>query len=202
MRRYGWPVLVAAALAAWALNASRVGNQVEGCPKGCAVADERRDGPLRVMSLNMLHGFPRFDRLRERLDLIAEETLHQDADIVCLQEVPWAPHIGGAAQDLAERTGLNHVYFRANGNRWTILFEEGEAILSRYPLRDVRRTAAPSRVLRTPRGAGGNGHHPLGRRASLRDPPHQRRSPSQSQASRVADGLRGQERYGPSHRCR
>jgi len=71
------------------------------------------------------------------LDLIAQEIRRQDADIVCLQEVPWAPHIGSAAQYLAARTGLNHVYFRANGNRWTILFEEGEAILSRYPLRDV-----------------------------------------------------------------
>ncbi|TKJ30509.1 MAG: hypothetical protein CEE40_04740 [Chloroflexi bacterium B3_Chlor] len=137
MRRYGWPVLVAAALTVWALNASRVGDRVEGCPEGCAVAGERRDGSLRVISLNILHGFPRFDRLRKRLDLIAEEVHRQDADIVCLQEVPWAPHIGSAAQYLAARTGLNHVYFRANGNRWTILFEEGEAILSRYPLRDV-----------------------------------------------------------------
>ena len=33
--------------------------------------------------------------------------------------------------------GLNYVYLRANGNRWAILFEEGEAILSRYPLRGV-----------------------------------------------------------------
>jgi len=65
MRRYGWPVLVAAALTVWALNVSRVGDRVEGCPEGCAVAGERRDGSLRVISLNMLHGFPRFDRLRK-----------------------------------------------------------------------------------------------------------------------------------------
>jgi endonuclease/exonuclease/phosphatase family metal-dependent hydrolase len=32
---------------------------------------------------------------------------------------------------------MNHASLRANGNRWTILFEEGEAILSRYPLQDV-----------------------------------------------------------------
>ncbi len=31
---------------------------------------------------------------------------------------------------------MNYLYLRANGNRRAILFEEGEAILSRYPLRD------------------------------------------------------------------
>jgi endonuclease/exonuclease/phosphatase family metal-dependent hydrolase len=85
----------------------------------------------------MLHGFPRFEHLQERLDLIAEEIRRQDADIVCLQEVPWTLHLVGAAEYLARRTGLNHLYLRANGNRWAILFEEGEAILSRYPLRDA-----------------------------------------------------------------
>jgi endonuclease/exonuclease/phosphatase family metal-dependent hydrolase len=58
-------------------------------------------------------------------------------DIACLQEVPWTPHLGSGARYLARETGLNHLYLRANGNRWAILFEEGEAILSRYPLRDV-----------------------------------------------------------------
>jgi endonuclease/exonuclease/phosphatase family metal-dependent hydrolase len=130
-------VVVVGLLAPWVLNASRAGTRVEGCPEDCATVGERREGPLRVMSLNMLHGFPRFEHLGERLDLIAEEIRRQDADIVCLQEVPWTPHLGGAAQYLAERTGFNHLYLRANGNRWAVLFEEGEAILSRYPLRDA-----------------------------------------------------------------
>jgi endonuclease/exonuclease/phosphatase family metal-dependent hydrolase len=89
------------------------------------------------MSLNMLHGFPRFERFTERLDLLAQEIGARDPDIVCLQEVPWVPRLGNAAQYLSGRTGLNYVYLRANGNRWAILFEEGEAIFSRYPLKDV-----------------------------------------------------------------
>jgi len=138
IRRYGWLLVVALVLlTVWVLNASRVGTRVEGCPEGCAAHRQRREEPLRVLSLNMLHGFPRFQHLQQRLDLIAEEIGRLDADIVCLQEVPWTPHLGGAAQYLGEATGLNHIYLRANGNRWTILFEEGEAILSRYPLRDV-----------------------------------------------------------------
>ncbi|MDH4208647.1 MAG: endonuclease/exonuclease/phosphatase family protein [Anaerolineae bacterium] len=137
LRRYGWLLPAAALLSYWIINASRSGNRVEGCPEGCVTANPRRDGSLRVMSLNMLHGFPRFRHLSERLVIIAGEIERLDADIVCLQEVPWSPQFGNAAQYLAEQTGLNHAYLRANGNRWAILFEEGEAILSRYPLREV-----------------------------------------------------------------
>jgi endonuclease/exonuclease/phosphatase family metal-dependent hydrolase len=133
-----WLALLGLPLAiAWLLNASRPGTRVEGCAQGCASAAPRRDATVRVMSLNVLHGFPRFERLRQRLDLIANEIRRQDVDIACLQEVPWTPHLGSAARYLARETGLNHLYLRANGNRWTILFEEGEAILSRYPLRHV-----------------------------------------------------------------
>jgi endonuclease/exonuclease/phosphatase family metal-dependent hydrolase len=121
----------------WILNASRPGAQVGGCRSECATPSTRREGPLRVISLNILHGFPRFENLQQRLDLIAGEIRRQDADIVCLQEAPWNPWLGNAAGYLARQTGMNYVYLRANGNRWAILFEEGEAILSRYPLTDA-----------------------------------------------------------------
>jgi len=120
--RWGGLLLAGLLLTAWVLSASRPGSRAEG--------------PLRVMSLNVLHGFPRFEHLSRRLDLIAAEIRRQDADIVCLQEVPWTLRLGSGASYLADRTGLNYLYLRANGNRWAILFEEGEAILSRYPLRD------------------------------------------------------------------
>jgi endonuclease/exonuclease/phosphatase family metal-dependent hydrolase len=127
-------------LGVWALNASRIGARVEGCPERCAWTPQppttsRPPGRLRVVSLNILHGFPLFRYLDERLDLIAAEIRRLDADIVFLQEVPW--HWGSAARELAEQTGLYFLYVRATGNRWTLLFEEGEAILSRYPLRDA-----------------------------------------------------------------
>ncbi len=142
IRRYGWvlAIIVVVVAGVWVFDVSRAGTRAEGCPIGCASAGERREGPLRVMSLNVLHGFPRFQRLSERLDLLAEEIGAQDADIVCLQEVPWTRQLGSGAAYLAERTGLNHLYLRANGNRWAMLFEEGEAILSRFPLDEVRIT--------------------------------------------------------------
>ncbi len=129
-------LLLGALFASWLLNVSKAGTGVAGCPHGCATANERREGPLRVMSLNLLHGFPKFGQLSNRLDLIAAEIRATDVDIVALQEMPWTPGIGSAAEYLAERSGLNHLYLRANGNRHAILFEEGEAILSRYPLKD------------------------------------------------------------------
>ena len=122
---------------AWVLCASRPGTQVDGCPQGCAEPARRETGELRVMSLNVLHGFPHFEYLQQRLDRIGAEIRRQEADIVCLQEVPWTASRGSAADYLARATGLNYVYLRANGNRWAILFEEGEAILSRYPLQDI-----------------------------------------------------------------
>ncbi len=120
---------------AWVLHASRPGQQVEGCPEGCASAAARREGPLRVLSFNVLHDFPRFRHLRARLAHITAAIRELDPDVVCLQEVPW--RWGSTAQRLAKELGLNYVYVRANGNRWAILFEEGEAILSRYPLREA-----------------------------------------------------------------
>jgi endonuclease/exonuclease/phosphatase family metal-dependent hydrolase len=145
-RSAGLALAAALLLACWLLNVSRPGTPAAGCLEHCSQPGETPDGPLQVMSLNMLHGFPRFERLRERLDLLAGEIRMREPDIVCLQEVPWAPHIGNAAQYLAERTGLNYVYLRANGNRWAILFEEGEAILSRYPLEDVTFTELQPRA--------------------------------------------------------
>jgi endonuclease/exonuclease/phosphatase family metal-dependent hydrolase len=61
-----------------------------------------------------------------------------DPDIVLLQEVPWTIKTGNVARYIATQLAMNHVYIRANGNRWAIGFEEGEAILSRFPLKDPR----------------------------------------------------------------
>ncbi len=138
-RRLAWLLIAVGALTLWVLNASQPGTAVEGCLEGCAIV-RPDDGALRVMSLNMLHDFPRFAFLPQRLDLIAAEIRRLDADIVLLQEAPWTWRTGSAAAYLGRATGLNDAFLRANGNRWAMLFEEGEAILSRFPLRDVRFT--------------------------------------------------------------
>jgi endonuclease/exonuclease/phosphatase family metal-dependent hydrolase len=136
-RRLGWLILGLAivGLVLWIPNVSKPGDEAEGCLQGCAVTRSQDDGQLRVVSLNVLHDFPRYDSLPQRLDLVAGEILRLDADIVLLQEVPWTDGIGYGAKYLAERVGMNYVYLRANGNHNAIRFEEGEAILSAYPLK-------------------------------------------------------------------
>jgi endonuclease/exonuclease/phosphatase family metal-dependent hydrolase len=139
------PVLLALLLL-YLVNASKPGRQVEGCSAGCAAASARRPGPLRVLDLNMLHGFPDFKDLPARVELIAQEVRRLDADVVLLQEVPWTIKTGSVARSLAGELGYNYLYYRASGNKSLIFFEQGEVILSRFPLRDQRSTLLAPRV--------------------------------------------------------
>ena len=147
-RRWLWLLLAVlpGLLAFYLFNASQPGRQVEGCPAGCALASARRPGPLRMMNLNMLHGFPDFKDLPARVELIAQEVRRLDADVLLLQEVPWTIRTGSVARSLAAELGYNYLYYRASGNRSLIFFEEGEAILSRFPLHDPRPAVLMPRV--------------------------------------------------------
>jgi endonuclease/exonuclease/phosphatase family metal-dependent hydrolase len=136
-RRTQWiALLLVAMLVTWVLNASTAGRRATGCPQGCASQPVRSGSLFKVISMNVLHDFPRFQSLANRLDLIAEEILHQEADLILLQEVPWTPGAGDGARRIAQKVGFNYLYLRAQGNRWAILFENGVAILSRFPLLD------------------------------------------------------------------
>lgn len=121
-------------LLALIFNASRPGTQVEGCPAGCAATEDGSGDVLRILSLNVLHGYRTSGNRMRRLDLIAGEVRRLRPDIIVLQEVPWSLRLGNGAEYLARELAFNHAYLRANGNRHAILFEEGLAILSRYPL--------------------------------------------------------------------
>jgi endonuclease/exonuclease/phosphatase family metal-dependent hydrolase len=128
------------------VNASLPGRSVEGCPDGCSSTAETSDVSLKVVSLNMLHGIPLFRDLELRVSLIAGEIKRLDADVAILQEVPWTIKTGNVAEVLGKQLGYNYLYVRANGNKHLITFEEGEAILSRYPLKDVIFTELRPRV--------------------------------------------------------
>jgi endonuclease/exonuclease/phosphatase family metal-dependent hydrolase len=127
-------LLLVLGMLAFLLNVSIPGRDVEGCLHGCAETFNGHAGTLRVLSLNVLHGHPDFEWLPERLSLIAAEIERLEVDIALLQEVPWTRYLENGAAYLAERTGMNSAYLRANGNRWLIGFEEGEVVLSRHPL--------------------------------------------------------------------
>ena len=139
-------LLILGLVTSFVLNVSRPGRSVQGCPSGCVTAPARLAGPLRLVSFNMLHGFPDFKNLPARLDWIARELRRLDADVVLLNEVPWTPRTGSAAAWLAEQLGYNYLYYRSSGNKGLIFFEEGETILSRFPLQDALSAQLSPRV--------------------------------------------------------
>ncbi len=99
---------------------------------------------LRLLQLNAYHGYPAgggrllqpasaSDR-RERADRLAAAIARLRPDIVVLQEA-WCTVAEGCLTDrLAGDLDLHAVYARANGSLRWLGFEEGAAILSRFPI--------------------------------------------------------------------
>ncbi len=71
----------------------------------------------------------------------------QGAQVVLLQEVMRTSAFRSDAW-LANRLGMASVYARANGHADAIGFEEGSAVLSRFPVRDVRQVTLGSSASR------------------------------------------------------
>ncbi|MYA08808.1 MAG: serine hydrolase [Holophagales bacterium] len=103
---------------------------------------------LRVLQLNAFHGYPDpegrlvvrehgSDRLR-RAEHLATEVSRLQPDVVVLQEAWCGVHEGCLADYLAGKLGFHAVYARANGSLRWLGFEEGSAILSRFPIADPR----------------------------------------------------------------
>lgn len=101
---------------------------------------------LRVLQLNAHHGYPdregrvlpvaaASDRL-ERAGRFADAIAHLRPDIVVLQEAWCTVAEGCLADRLAKALDLQAVYARANGSLRWLGFEEGSAILSRFPVAD------------------------------------------------------------------
>jgi endonuclease/exonuclease/phosphatase family metal-dependent hydrolase len=88
---------------------------------------------MTVLSANLWHDWPRYRRLPERLEAMARLMEDEGVDIALLQEVARTPSLH-ADRWLAGRLRMSSAYSRANGHEQAIGFEEGLAILSRYPL--------------------------------------------------------------------
>src|SRR5262249_28416684 len=94
---------------------------------------------LRLVDLNVLHGYPDFTDHEERFRDTVTALRALGPDILILQEVWHTTAHGNMAERLAAALNLNYVYTRANGSRRLIGFEEGAAILSRFPIMEARR---------------------------------------------------------------
>ena len=96
---------------------------------------------IRLFNLNVDHGYPDFEDHRNRFaQTVAELKMKSlDADVLVLQEVWNTNKFGNIAELLSGELGMNFAYARANGSRTLIGFEEGSAILSRFPILEARR---------------------------------------------------------------
>jgi endonuclease/exonuclease/phosphatase family metal-dependent hydrolase len=94
---------------------------------------------LRVIDFNVLHGFPDFENQETRFQDTVAAFRALKPDLVILQEAWNTTSHGNMAERLADALRMHYVYARANGSRRLIGFEEGSAVLSRFPIRDARR---------------------------------------------------------------
>jgi endonuclease/exonuclease/phosphatase family metal-dependent hydrolase len=121
----------------------------------CPIDAAADQAPLRVVTLNLLHGGLTSERwgsdneLDERLALVTDELRALDADVVALQEAS----VGGARGDVTVRLAraLGHHHVRQGSTRhmfgsallgrlatWVLDLDEGPAITSRHPLAATR----------------------------------------------------------------
>jgi endonuclease/exonuclease/phosphatase family metal-dependent hydrolase len=87
---------------------------------------------LSVLSANLWHDWPRQRRWLSRLEALAQLVEAERAEVVLLQEVTRTRTLR-ADEWLAGRLNMHCLYARANGHR-AVDFEEGVAVLSRFPL--------------------------------------------------------------------
>jgi endonuclease/exonuclease/phosphatase family metal-dependent hydrolase len=92
--------------------------------------------PITIVSANLWHDWPKYRQCAERLESFASMVKAENADIVLLQEVS---HRSDFHVDtwLSERLGMASAYSRANGHEAGIGFEEGLAVLSRFPIQNL-----------------------------------------------------------------
>ncbi len=100
---------------------------------------------LRVIDFNVLHGYPDFPDQEGRFQDTMAAFQALQPDLLILQEAWTTPRHGSMAKHLGKALHMNYVYARANGSRRLIGFEEGSAILSRFPILEAERFVLPPR---------------------------------------------------------
>ncbi len=120
-------------------------------PVGTQTSAAEPGPPLRILTFNLLHDGPLsgfFDNgthLEARLDMTMQAMKNLDPDVIALQEASQTRVHGNVPEKIARALGMHVVYapatdrifgFRALDRFivWAMGFQEGLAILSRYPI--------------------------------------------------------------------
>ncbi|HVS64285.1 MAG TPA: endonuclease/exonuclease/phosphatase family protein [Thermoanaerobaculia bacterium] len=105
---------------------------------GFARAEPGSPARLRIVSFNVLHGYPELRDPQGRAADLARSLRHLEPDVVLLQEAWCLARQRCLVVRLGEELDMGWAWTGANGSL-LIGFEEGCAILSRFPLIDVER---------------------------------------------------------------
>ena len=89
-----------------------------------------------MVSANLWHDWPRYRNLEDRLESFARQISQLDADVLLVQEVARTTQLQ-VDEWLAKRLHMQAVYARVNGHLNGIGFEEGLAVLTRFPILDM-----------------------------------------------------------------
>jgi endonuclease/exonuclease/phosphatase family metal-dependent hydrolase len=95
------------------------------------------DEQISILTANLWHDWPRHRRFRERLECFLELVIEEDVDVLLLQETARTKDFR-TDEWLSDQLGMAYVYSRANGHVGEIGFEEGLAVLSRFPINSPR----------------------------------------------------------------
>ncbi|MFZ5809066.1 MAG: endonuclease/exonuclease/phosphatase family protein [Chloroflexota bacterium] len=109
---------------------------------------------MTILSANICHTWPRRNFPAQRMDDFVKMVHHYQADILLLQEV-WRSDMIHMHRWLANKLSMNLAYSRTNGDQRHIGFEEGLAILTRFPILATRQKYLRSSL------------HPFARRQAL-----------------------------------
>jgi endonuclease/exonuclease/phosphatase family metal-dependent hydrolase len=94
---------------------------------------------LRLVDFNVLHGYPHFPEQETRARRAVAAIQALDADLIVLQEAWRTQAHGDFVERLATALNMDSAFARANGKLERIGFEEGEAVLSRFPILEAKR---------------------------------------------------------------
>jgi endonuclease/exonuclease/phosphatase family metal-dependent hydrolase len=106
---------------------------IQGCGEG---EESRKEGPgiIHAASFNLLHDWPYYMRIADRLEIAAQGFKRENIDVLGIQEASVTPGIGNSLETLTLRLGYYYVYAHLEGSFDLIKFENGNGVLSRFPI--------------------------------------------------------------------
>jgi endonuclease/exonuclease/phosphatase family metal-dependent hydrolase len=96
---------------------------------------------LKVATFNLLHGFPTFENLEQRTDIVVDWITAVQPDLVAIQEAAISSTSMNRGEIIAQRTSYQWAWTKAAG--FAGVFEEGPGVLSRVAMTSHDGTMLP-----------------------------------------------------------